>query len=471
MKKSELAFTVVLVPLDFLLVFLAAITAYSVRFGWLAALRPVAFDLPWNRFLLLAAGAGLLFVMFMALSGLYAVRGPRRLTMEISRIFFASSASILTFIVIVFFRRELFSSRFIILAAWIVAFIYLSLGRVLIRLLQRLLVRFGVGVRRVIVIGGDERVTKTLTAAFAKNPAFGFQMIKTIAGFDDEAEKELAGLAATGALDEVIVTNPDLSREDLSRILGFCESRQLAFKYSADLLATHSHNMELSTVAGLPIVEIKGTRLDGWGRVLKRIFDVIGSLLLIILTSPIMLLAALAVAIDSRGPVFFSRLDDGSPVTRVGEHGRPFRYFKFRSMRPNTHNLRYTELADRDTRKEGPLVKIKDDPRVTRVGTFIRKYSIDELPELFLVFTGKMSLVGPRPHLPEEVAKYKDHHRRVFTVKPGITGLAQISGRADLNFDEEVRLDTYYIENWSPWLDLAILIKTPLAVLSRKGAY
>ena len=410
-------------------------------------------------------------VLFLALSGLYNIRGPRRITMEISRIFFASSAAILTFIVTIFFRRELFDSRFIILAAWLVAFVYLSLGRVLIRLLQRLLVRFGIAVRRVIIVGGDERVTKTLTAAFAKSPACGFQLIKTVNAFGDDIEKELAGLAATGALDEIIVTDPDLSRQELSRILGFCESRQVAFKYSADLLATHSHNMELSTVAGLPMVEIRGTRLDGWGRVLKRIFDIIGSTLLIILTSPIMLISALAVAIDSRGPVFFSRLDDGTPVTRVGEHGRPFRYFKFRSMRPNTHSLRYTDLAGLDTRKEGPLVKIKDDPRVTRVGAFIRKYSIDELPEFFLVLTGKMSLVGPRPHLPEEVAKYKDHHRRVFTVKPGVTGLAQVSGRADLTFDEEVRLDTYYIENWSPWLDLAILIKTPFAVLGRKGAY
>ena len=471
MKKSELAFTVALVPLDFLLVFLAALTAYSVRFGWLAALRPVVFDLPFHDYLLLAAGAGVLFVMFLALAGLYNIRGPRRLTMEISRIFFASSAAILSFIVIVFFRRELFSSRFIILAAWLVAFVYLSLGRILVRLLQRLLVWFGVGVRRVIIVGGDERATKTLTGAFAKNPSYGFRLIRTVSSFGEDVEKELAGLAATGALDEIIVTDPDLSRQELSRILGFCESRQLAFKYSADLLATHSHNMELSTVAGLPIVEIKGTRLDGWGRVLKRIFDVIGSVVLIILTSPIMIITALAVAIDSRGPIFFSRLDDGTPVQRVGEHGRPFRYFKFRSMRPNTHSLRYTELADKDTRKEGPLVKIKDDPRITRVGTFIRKYSIDELPELFLVLAGRMSLVGPRPHLTEEVAKYKDHHRRVFTVKPGITGLAQVSGRADLNFDEEVRLDTYYIENWSPWLDLAILIKTPFAVLTRKGAY
>ena len=135
----------------------------------------------------------------------------------------------------------------------------------------------------------------------------------------------------------------------------------------------------------------------------------------------------------------------------------------FRSY-PNTHNLRYTELANKNTRgtfgKDTPLVKIKDDPRVTRVGKILRKTSIDEFPQLFNVLRGEMSLVGPRPHLPEEVANYKKHHKFVLAIKPGITGLAQTSGRSDLNFEEEVRLDTYYIEHWSLWLDIIILFKT-----------
>ena len=130
--------------------------------------------------------------------------------------------------------------------------------------------------------------------------------------------------------------------------------------------------------------------------------------------------------------------------------------------------MRYNELSKQNTRK-GPLVKIQDDPRITKVGKITRKFSIDELPEFFLVLNGTMSLVGPRPHLPEEVDKYKPEHRKVLTIKPGITGMAQTSGRADLDFDDEVRLDTYYIEHWSPWLDLYILLKTPFVVLFKKG--
>lgn len=470
MKKSELAFTALLVPLDFLLVFAAALTAHNLRFRAFAGLRPVVFEIPLPQFMAFSAVVAGVFVLCFSLAGLYAVSGPRRIKSEVSRIFLASSAGIMAVIVLIFFKGELFSSRFIVLAAWLLALLYVATGRVLVRLGQRLLLRAGVGVHKVAVVGGDDRTTALLVGEFAKNPAMGYLVVQRVRSFDDVAEMELDRAVDAGNLDEIIVTDPDIDRETLARILGFAQSRHVTFRYSADLLATHAKNIEIGAVAGVPIVEIKGTRLDGWGRIFKRVFDILASSLLIVLTSPIMLAAAIAIKLDSRGPILFSRLDDGSFVTRIGEHGRAFRYFKFRSMKPGTHNLRYGELSHLDTRKDGPLVKLKDDPRVTRVGKFIRKYSIDELPELFLVFAGKMSLVGPRPHLPEEVAKYTTRQRRVLTVKPGITGMAQVSGRADLTFDEEVRLDTFYIENWSPWLDLAILVRTPIVVIARKGA-
>ena len=178
-----------------------------------------------------------------------------------------------------------------------------------------------------------------------------------------------------------------------------------------------------------------------------------------------MLITAIAIKIDSKGPVLFSKLDDGKPVKRVGQKGKLFHFYKFRSMYPNTHKMRYTSLSEKNTRKDGPLVKIQNDPRVTSVGKFIRKYSIDELPPLWNVLIGNMSLVGPRPHLPEEVAKYKKQQRFVLTIKPGLTGIAQTSGRSDLNFDEEVKLDRYYIENWSLWTDIKIIFKTIFVVL------
>lgn len=471
MKKSELAFRAILVPLDYGLVYLAALTAYQLRFGYFATVRPVIFEMPIKEFLIFSAGAAIVFTLLYAFSGLYSIVGPRRLRIELSRIFLASSTAIMTLVVLIFLKGDPFESRFIILAAWAFAILYVSAGRILVRLLQRLFLRHGIGTHRVVLIGADSATADILIRAYSKFPVLGHKVAKRIKMLDEDAKQELDRLAEKGKIDEIILTEPDMSQELLADVLGYAESRHISFRYTADLLATHAKNIEINIVSGVPIVEVKGTRLNGWGRIFKRVFDIIASLILIILTSPIMLVTAIAIVIDSRGPIFFSKLEDGSPVDRVGEHGKPFHYLKFRSMKPGSHKMRYEELADMDARKDGPLVKIKDDPRVTRVGRFIRRFSIDELPEFFLVLMGKMSLVGPRPHLPEEVEKYKDHQLRVLTIKPGITGMAQVSGRADLSFEDEVKLDIYYIENWSPWLDLSILVRTPFVVLARKGAY
>ena len=183
---------------------------------------------------------------------------------------------------------------------------------------------------------------------------------------------------------------------------------------------------------------------------MKRLFDILASGCGLIILSPFFIFLAIWIKLDSKGPVFYRQV-------RVGRNNKDFRIFKFRSMRVG---------ADK-----GSLVTIGGrDPRVTRSGYYIRKYKFDELPQLINVFKGDMSLVGPRPHLPEEVAKYEHHHKKVLTIKPGITGLAQVSGRSDLSFEEEVKLDVYYIENWSLARDIKILLKTPMAVLKHREA-
>ncbi len=468
LKKSELIFSVILVPLDFIMLILAALAAYFLRFQTLAQFSPVIYEMPFWNFLNIAASMAVIWLVIFALTGLYTIGGTRRILDELTKIFVACSAGLAAIIVLVFFNRELFSSRFIILAAWIFAIIFVSFGRLAVRFIQRALFRRGVGVHRVVIIGED-RAADILVNEFFKNSGLGLKVIKRYKKFDDAAAKELEEISRAVGVDEIILSQGGASREETLSLIDFCNEHHLVFKYSADIFSVQAAKIDIRDYAGVPVAEVKRTRLEGWGRVYKRIFDIVGSLILIILASPIMILTAIAIKLDSRGPIFWSKLDDGSAVQRVGQHGEPFHYFKFRSMKPGTHNLRYTELAEQDFRK-GPLVKIKDDPRVTRVGKFIRRFSIDELPEFFLVLTGKMSLVGPRPHLPEEVARYKKHHKKVLIVRPGITGLAQISGRADLDFEEEVKIDAYYIENWSLKLDLYILFKTPLVVFFGKGA-
>jgi len=209
------------------------------------------------------------------------------------------------------------------------------------------------------------------------------------------------------------------------------------------------------------LIEIRGTPLDGWGKVYKRVFDFIISLLLIIILSPIFLILGIIIKSSSRGSIFVA-------LPRVGVKGKIFKTYKFRSMIKGAHQLKSKMMAYNE-RIDGPLFKMKNDPRVTKFGGWLRRTSLDELPQLFNVLKGEMSLVGPRPHEPEEVSKYQRGYKKLLTVKPGITGMAQVSGRSNLLFAEEAKLDVFYIENWSLLLDLIILSKTPIAIFKKEA--
>jgi len=470
MKRSELVFSFLLVPLDFLMIVLAGISAYNLRFSQLTTeIRPVIFSLPFGDFLQILLLIALSWLVIFAFAGLYRIKGTKSLIEELYSIVQACSTGLVLVVIILFFSRELFSSRFIVLAAWIIAILYIVIARSLIRMIQRILFSHDIGVHKVVIVG-NSKTADILINRFSSQKASGYEVMKRLRDFSIETSQELEAFLKNKEVDEIIQADPNLTKAEILRLFDFADEHHLTFKYAADLLDAKVLKTEVDEIAGIPIVEVQRTSLEGWGRIIKRFFDIVSSIILIILTSPITIITSLIIKMDSKGPVFFSQRDDGTPVYRVGQGGRLFRYFKFRSMRPGTDSMRYTDLADRDLRSGSPLVKIKDDPRVTRIGRFIRRYSIDELAELFLVLRGDMSLVGPRPHLPEEVAKYEQSHKKVLTIKPGITGLAQVSGRSDLSFEEEVKLDTYYIENWSLLLDLSILLKTPWAVLKSRKA-
>ncbi len=469
-RKIESFFSVLFVPLDFILVVLAGVSAYYLRFSeWSVSIRPAIFNLPFAGYFKSLLLMALLWLIIFAIAGLYQIRSAHQIAQELKKIFLACSTGLALVAIIIFFQRDLFDSRFIVLAGWLLATVYLSLSHIIVRWIERRLLIFGIGVHKVILVG-DSKTTDNLMAEFSRNRRSGFEVIKRVWDFSLETAQELIDFIKDREVDEIIQSDPNLSKIETLRLYDFANENHVTFKYVADLLEVKVLRTEVAEIIGIPVVEVKRTTLDGWGRIFKRIFDVIFSGLFILILSPIILLTMLAIKLDSRGPVFFSRRDDGTPVTRVGEGGQPFRYFKFRSMIPNSDSMRYKELAEHNLRTDGPMVKIKDDPRVTRVGKFIRRWSIDELPELFLVFSGRMSLVGPRPHLPEEVAKYENYHRKTLTIKPGITGLAQVSGRSDLPFEEEAKLDIYYIENWTMLLDISILLRTPFAVIKHREA-
>jgi exopolysaccharide biosynthesis polyprenyl glycosylphosphotransferase len=236
-------------------------------------------------------------------------------------------------------------------------------------------------------------------------------------------------------------------------------SRNIGLIMAPALAGPRIHTQQ---VAGLPLIHVTTPTLQGGQRVAKRLFDIVASGLLIVATSPLMVVAATLVKLDSKGPALFKQ-------DRVGIEGKIFKMLKFRSMTVDAEH----RLADLQEVNEGSgvLFKMKNDPRVTRVGRILRKFSIDELPQLFNIFSGSMSLVGPRPPLPREVEAYERDVRRRLLVKPGLTGLWQVSGRSNLSWQDSVRLDLYYVENWSLTGDLLILLRTIRVVLRSTGAY
>lgn len=470
MKKSELIFSFLLVPLDFLMIIFAGISAYYLRFTALATeIRPVIFNLPFGEYFKILILIALAWLIIFALAGLYNIKSLPSLSREVYAVILACSTGLVLIVVLIFVFRELFSSRFIVLAGWLIAIVYISLARIIIRLIQRILLNHGIGVHKMVLVG-DSKTTDILIHEFSTRKNLGYEIVKRLKNFSLESEEEIKDYLKSNEVDEIMQSDPNLSKTEVLRLFDFADENHIIFKYAADLLGAKVLKTEVAEIAGLPIVLVKATPLDGWGKIFKRIFDVILSLFFIILFSPVYVLTAIIIKLDSRGPVIYKN-------ERVVKNG-VFKLFKFRSMicqycvgdeygQAQALELEKKLIEEKNT-KPGPVYKIAADPRLTTVGKFIRRWSIDELPQLVNVLIGNMSLVGPRPHQPREVAKYERHHKKVLTVKPGITGLAQISGRSDLSFEDEVKLDSFYIENWSILLDLSILLRTPLAVFKKR---
>jgi len=473
MKRSELFFALVLVPLDFLAMIAAGTAAYYLRFHpYFTSYRPVIFNLSYPEYLKVILPIGIVWLAVFAFAGLYTIK-TRSIAVELTRVALACSTSMAVVFAILFFSLEVFESRFIAVAAWIISILFVGAMRLAVRGIQRSLLIFDIGVHRIVVIGQGS-AADSIVDTFDTKQRLGFEVVARFNDFNKSVADRIRKMKNRYGLDEIILADPDTSRDTTVELLKFTDIEHLGFRFAADFFSSASGRSIVHTYGGIPVIEVRKTPLDGWGRIYKRAFDIFGSLFLIVITSPIMLIIAIALFIEQPGRILFSRLSNGKKTMRIGEGGRPFHYFKFRSMIKDAHKLRFDPafVQKHGNLREGtPLFKLKEDPRVTRVGRVLRKYSLDEFPEFFLVLLGRMSLVGPRPHLPEEVKNYEPYQKKVLTLKPGITGMAQISGRADLKFADEVRIDIHYIEHWSPWIDLYILLKTPLVVIFRKGAY
>ncbi|MFZ5391316.1 MAG: sugar transferase, partial [Patescibacteria group bacterium] len=374
----------------------------------------------------------------------------------ISRVAAATTLALAIIMGWFFFNPTLFGSRFIVLAAWLLIIIFVVFGRLLIRGIRYYMYRFGYGVSRLALIGQDT-TSLELKELFTKNKGLGFRVVVQLACTEVDKLADYIN-----EIDEVISADPKNSHDNNLALLEFCSANHLGFRYAADMFEAQTHNVVVQTLAGVPLIEIKRTPLDGWGRVAKRIFDIVFSLLGLIILIPVWLLLTVLILLDSGWPVLVG-------LNRVGESNQLFKLYKFRSMVKQAAALK-KELVKYNERTDGPLFKMSKDPRITPLGKHLRRWSLDELPQLWNVFKGEMSLVGPRPHEPEEVAAYSLGEKKLLNIKPGITGLAQISGRSNLSFKDEVKLDLFYIENWSLSHDIIILFKTFWVVLARRNA-
>ena len=332
--------------------------------------------------------------------------------------------------------------------------------------------RRGLGVRRVVVVGATptgksvmQNMASRLSRGYhilgfvgehAETPwRFGrFRRLGTVANFEH--------VLAEHSVDEVIVALPAACHAQAAEIVGHCRRVGVAVKLVPDHVDLRLSRVRLEDVSGVPLIEVRTEGHGALHQALKRGLDVVVAALALVAAAPLLAATALAIRLDSPGPIFFRQ-------ERLGKDGHPFTMLKFRSMCVDAE--RQLALLRDQNEASGPLFKIRHDPRITRVGRVIRKLSIDELPQLWNVLRGEMSLVGPRPPLAREVARYEDWCRRRLDATPGITCLWGVSGRSALDFEEMVMLDLYYIDNWNLGLDLRILLRTALSLLRPSGAY
>ncbi len=395
-------------------------------------------------------------------------------TREYNRLFQANTLAMITIVAVGFFEPRFVFARGWILIAWFSAFVLTAIGRFTLRRIVYYLRGLGFYLSRAVIVGYNDEA-RMMADQLQDTRNSGLNLIGFVDNQlpkDKPVEKKIHNLGTLDELheiiknhqvEELILTSSALSREEVLKIFeqhGVSQGTKL--RMSSGLYEIITTGLQVREFAWVPLVEVNKVRLTGMDSALKAILDYGLTIPGVILLSPVWLILALAIKLDSPGPIFHRR-------RVLGVNGKSFDAFKFRTMHINgaeilaSHPELQAELAKNH--------KLKDDPRVTRVGKLLRRTSLDELPQLFNVLRNEMSLVGPRMIAPEEISEYQKWGINLLTVKPGITGKWQVSGRSDITYQERVRLDMYYIRNWNIWLDLQLLLQTIPAVLSRRGAY
>lgn len=459
---------------DALLVLLAFALAFYLRYQlqWFRAVDP-AFQVSMWAYAPFAVALVLALLISFRLSGVYPYKPGRSVVEEGYTIATATTVGVVVLIVVSLAFNPLSYSRLIYLYTAVLVTLLLSLSRGLIAMGRNHLRKYGIGVHRVLLVGvGD--VGRMVMRTIAARPDLGYQLVGFLDDNPAKGSTDIGPFRAFGpiencgqvfeqqAVDDVIVCLPWQSHRTIQRLLNTCDQNHVRALVVPDFFQMTKDQMQVEQLNGIPLISKRAVVITGWNYVLKRASDLVLASVGGLILSPLMLAIVLAIKLDSPGPLIFSQ-------ERVGRNGKIFRCHKFRSMVEGADQM-VGEMADQNE-ASGPLFKVREDPRRTRVGRFIRRWSLDELPQLWNVLAGEMSIVGPRPNLPGEVAQYQEWHKKRLLVSPGITGLWQVSGRSDLTFDEMVLLDVFYVENWNIIFDFSILLRSLPAVLRARGAY
>ncbi len=449
MKKFELFFTFVLLPIDILMIILAFALSFGIRNNFEGTVLPLRDYLHYAIIFLPV------YLLVIAGNGLYHVKNDGGSFLnEFIKIVNATAVAIFLLILAVFLSHNLGFSRLIIILAWFFNILTLSAGRLFVKIVQRSLLRHGIGTRSLILIG-DNSISDEIIEQLSANSGY---IVKGI--LNEHGDNSRFGLRVIGSfedlpqivkkikVDEVVLTDANLSKRKTMEIIETCSDNNLTFKYVPEVFSLVSLNFSSELIGSIQAMELKSIPLDGWGRIIKRILDILFSLIFLIILSPIFLIIAILIKLTSKGQVIYAN-------KRVGRDEKPFNFYKFRSM--YSQHCDYTAGTKWSTKED-------EKTRITPFGLILRKTNIDELPQLWNILKGDMSFVGPRPEFPKIVAKFEkeipDYFRR-HRVKAGLTGWAQVNGlKGDTSIRDRVRYDIYYIENWSLWFDIRIIIKT-----------
>lgn len=402
-------------------------------------------------------------------AGLYDRQKIKAPAEELRRLFYGVTLGAAIAIILAF-SIQFPLSRGWLLFSWAFTLLLVTIGRRAIRKVVHSLRRRGRLRRRAVIVGADES-GRALAEDIDRATWEGLDLVGfiTVNGSDDGHDRfrilgpthRLREVAVEERISDVLVAPTVAANGHLGEVVSALDGVPVDLSVAPGLQGFLTSRLVVQPLADRPLVSIERPELNTSARLMKRVLDLVLGSILCVLALPIVGACALAIRLDSSGPVFFRQ-------PRVGLRGRPFKIWKLRTMQVDAEELQI-HLRERNE-ADGLLFKIQQDPRITRVGRILRRFSLDELPQLFNVMAGQMSMVGPRPPLPEEVRRYSDHLGRRLLVKPGITGLWQVSGRSDLSFDDYVRYDLLYVQNWSVALDLYIIAKTVPAVLSGRGA-